>query len=383
MRHGKTLVEFSFDPSALSPVSEAGIREINESVTKVPNLACRSLPLYSATTLVESTPDDGVKLLSLKTGTNARDVRMTPPSKEKDFTQYELLELVTRCSIMRTACAVTDARTYGTTDSMAHKVLAEVPKIPGPLGDLGTNSRIGSLLPTKLKGCEVVEIPCACDREALAKRFPQASSSNLTLIITSFELWGRRQRTLRLTVPTAGGDLVIAQWESDAEKMYISREEIGAPSTPAQIELSADGREISAAWDGNNAGRQQCLKRYSPHVFLQVKLGDASLVGADAEKYRDAEKTLLHHYVMPRIGEWGRNEDDRLLSLQERRTNVRRVREIPVKSVLFKPATKNQCALYYMTFNSLVDLKVRTRPFPSKAAIAYEADVQLVKMAAR
>ena len=396
VRHGKTLIEFTFDPSALLTVSQEGVEKMNDSGTKaVSNLACRSLPLYSATTLVESAPESGVKLFSLSTGTTAHRVRMTPPSKADELTQCELLELVTRCTSSRNPkdeLAVTDARTYGTAESMTHAVLAEVPKIPGPLGDLGNNSRIGSLLPTKLVGCQVVEIPCACDREALAKRFPQAShakSSNLTLTVISYELWGRRQRTLRLTVPTASGELVVAQWESDPEKVYISREEIGAPSTPACIELSADGSAISAAWDGNNAGKS--LKRYSPHVFLEVKLGDSSPPtkgaggGAAAlDKAGYAEKTLLHHYVMPRIGEWGRNEDDRMLTFSERRINIKRVRERSVASVLFKPGTKNQCALYYMVFNSLVDLKVRTRSLLAAggAAVTYDADIQLVKMAA-
>jgi len=243
-------------------------------------------------------------------------------------------------------------------------------ELPAPAGLKGlfSGGKSFEFIPKTLQ-CDRLVIECTCDDELRKELFVNSVSNSVTITLSSYEMWGRKQATLRFTIPTADGNFVMTQFDSDDESVYIKREELGAPSCGARLNVLSepDSMKVAAAWDGTNSGK--ALKLFHPFKFLEAS---ASGKAEPAAPVVDGPSTLLHHYVMTTVGKWGKYDDDKMITLTETLSNVRDVSGWTDVTIECVTAELMQAPCYSMMYNLLHDLELKPT-----TATSYSADVAL------
>jgi len=237
-------------------------------------------------------------------------------------------------------------------------------------------------VPTTARSTKRISILCKSDPIFLQSLFPNAKTGEVTITISTCMLFNRTMRSMRLSTATVSGHLVMVQYESDPELTYLTREQFGAPSMPADIRVTEDN-VISAGWNPSNAGRAD---KKPAHVFFTATCPvDTDATSHSGQVNNGVKQTILHHYTMTtpgngkavglqsEAGTWGTPMNDEMLTLAENLQNVSNGTSLTVTpgSLKFVTSTRNEYATGYLCVNNLAKLQLSP-----VSANMFTADVQ-------
>jgi len=233
---------------------------------------------------------------------------------ENDVTQGELIKFLLKLEPVPGSMVCVYAYAGGLPEMFDEQVMIAIPRqvAAGKIARLSTEK---SFIPSILQ-CDRILLDCKCALDALRTACPSATTNDICVVLSTYSLWGRVLHTVRVSCKVSDGDFVLVQFESDPEKVYLTREQYGAPSTPAAISVKPSGFE--GQWTGKYFG-----EKLTSFTFMQAGIAE-DLVTVSGLPF---EQTLVHHYRMPQPGEWGKNTDDLMLYLRENVSNVDNVRE--------------------------------------------------------
>jgi len=338
-------------------------------------ITIRSLPLADHCEYIRVKGGGANKLQMREIATGSGAVKWTLPTGGGG-TQAELMSFLDNME-PQGVIDFTYVRVVGLAGMLDTEVMHKLPSLDAYLASILTSARI----PLTPRETRRVDITCSCDIGKLQALFPEATSGQVTLTLSIFALFGRKMSSMRLSTNTMSGEVVMVQFESDPEMVYLTREQFGAPSMPASIDITdaSSSLLLQVGWNATNHGRAH---KKTPHVFFNANL-------AFSESQRDApngDKDLLHCYTMtaPGNGEaagaksqkgyWGIPMDDKKVMLKEVLSNTSYARALAITdgSFHFRNVTRHECATSYICLNRLADLGL----LPTGAQM-YNADVKL------
>jgi len=211
----------------------------------------------------------------------------------KMSTQSELINFL--CSLTPTdQVRMAVFETHGGANTMFdNQVIARIPKSQCAGSLLAKMTSSLGCIPETPRTTRRIVVECTCDPTLLAKICPDAASSRIFITLSSFMLWGRRIQSVRFSTPVGFGDKVLVQFDDDAEMVYMSREQHGAPSMPAEIVTTQDGFTMSYS-----ASPAITRSTSTPFRFFHCELTET---GNESVKGRES-RILVHNYTCTQPG---------------------------------------------------------------------------------
>lgn len=366
-------------PMALDP------NAINEKNERGPDTCIlRCLPLESHVELIRSRTNamNGLNLYDVHAGQGQVSFLA---QQTADGSQPELLQWLAAVELFDASAPVNCVygRGNGVARFLDQVVMERLPKedfatLPLLTRFTGSQQRIPLESPVSTRR---IVIRCEADATRLRTLFPMASSRVVDLTVSSYSLMGRPMMTLRLTTPVSGGGasgdghLVMAQFDHDPDMVYISREQLGAPSFTASIDVAGDA--VTATWRNLDDGTPGDSLSFE---FLTVRLRPPA-PGA-AQEAPEGATHLLHDYVMTAPGNAAQSGGSvglwhvptpgkRLIGLDETVSNIEGLAPKDA-SLAFKPCDRRSSPTGHMLFTNLASLGL----MPVGASV-YTADVAI------